>query len=52
MQPSYLAPEVIKKFYNKKCDNWSLGVFLFLLLSGYPPFGGKDQEETFSKIVN
>jgi calcium-dependent protein kinase len=41
---TYLAPEVIDKLYNHKCDNWSLGVFLYLLLTGAPPFSGKDQE--------
>jgi serine/threonine protein kinase len=40
---SYLAPEVIGKLYNHKCDNWSLGVFLYLLLAGSTPFSGKDQ---------
>jgi serine/threonine protein kinase len=50
MQASYLAPEVIGKVYNHKCDNWSLGIFLYLLLTGTTPFTGKDQEETFLKI--
>ena len=50
MQASYVAPEVIKKYYNNKCDNWSLGVFLYLLLAGHTPFVGKDQEETFKNI--
>jgi calcium-dependent protein kinase len=44
IQPTYLAPEVISKVYNYKCDNWSLGVFLYLLLSGYPPFAGKSND--------
>jgi calcium-dependent protein kinase len=41
----YMAPEVIKGHYNEKCDIWSCGVILFLLLSGKPPFNGKTEKE-------
>jgi len=37
--PYYTAPEVIKeKKYNHACDMWSVGVILFVMIFGYPPF--------------
>ena len=50
--PYYIAPEVLKKKYNEKCDIWSCGVILFILLGGYPPFNGKKREELFENILN
>ena len=48
--PYYIAPEVLNKNYNKKCDIWSAGVILYILLLGYPPFKGKSAQELFSRI--
>ena len=40
--PYYLAPEVFSGDYGKECDCWSLGVIMYLMLSGYLPFHGKN----------
>lgn len=48
--PYYIAPEVINGNYNEKCDIWSIGVILYILLSGYPPFNGSDDEEIMENV--
>mmetsp|Transcript_15499 Transcript_15499/g.11278 ORF Transcript_15499/g.11278 Transcript_15499/m.11278 type:complete len:161 (+) Transcript_15499:245-727(+) len=46
----YIAPEVLKKNYDQKCDIWSCGVILHILLVKLPPFNGKNEKEIFEKI--
>merc|ERR1711972_493253 len=46
----YMAPQVLMGRYNTQCDIWSVGVIMYILLSGSPPFHGKNDEETFAKI--
>lgn len=49
--PYYIAPEVISGNYNEKCDIWSLGVILYVILSGSPPFNGKNENEILLSIA-
>lgn len=51
--PAYLAPEILKnEKYGPSCDCWSLGVILYVILCGYPPFGDEANDEMFQKIKN
>ena len=48
----YVAPEVLKGSYDYKCDIWSIGVLMYLILCGYPPFFGNSRKAVAKKIVN
>ena len=48
----FMAPEVFQDDYNQSCDMWSIGIILYLMLGGYPPFDGDTQEEIIESIKN
>jgi len=52
--PGYLAPEILERWpaYDVKCDVWSVGVILFLLLGGYLPFDDEDEDKVFDRTRN
>ncbi|CAL1543272.1 unnamed protein product [Lymnaea stagnalis] len=50
--PEYLAPEIIlSKGHNKAVDWWSLGILIFEMLVGYPPFYADNPLNIYEKIV-
>ena len=48
--PYYIAPEVLKRKYNEKCDLWSCGIIMYILLTGKPPYSGNTPKEILSKV--
>lgn len=48
--PYYIAPEVLFEKYDEKCDIWSCGIIMYIMLCGYPPFNGENDDEILGKI--
>lgn len=49
--PYYIAPEVFLQKYNQKIDIWSMGVVLYIMLSGKVPFPGRSEPEIIQNVI-
>ncbi|PUZ54308.1 hypothetical protein GQ55_5G120800 [Panicum hallii var. hallii] len=47
----YIAPEVLKRNYGPEADIWSIGVILYILLCGVPPFWAESEHGIFNSIL-
>lgn len=41
----YISPEVLQEEYSEKCDLWSIGVMLFIMITEELPFNTEDEDE-------
>lgn len=49
--PYYMAPEIFnQRQYDEKCDVWSIGVIMFVMLTGQPPFNGGTDHDIIKKV--
>ncbi|KAJ6236669.1 non-specific serine/threonine protein kinase [Anaeramoeba flamelloides] len=51
--PAYFAPEILKRnAYGKAVDCWTIGVFLYEMLTGRPPFIAENRNKMFQAIIH
>ena len=47
---TFIAPEVLRRQYDRRCDHWSLGVVSYVMMCGYPPFVGGTHDEVCDAV--
>ena len=48
--PYYIAPEILNNSYNEKCDLWSCGVIMYIMLCGVPPFYAENDDDIYELV--
>ena len=49
--PYYVAPEVLLKSYDDRCDLWATGVIVFMMMTKKPPFKGENESDIMKSIL-
>lgn len=47
---TYISPDALSGCYTNACDMWTIGVMVYLLLAGEPPFTGRDTRVVLQRI--